>query len=227
VVALLAFVGLAAEQSYVGLRRFAILTLHKSEVQANLFPLMVDAAAMAFALLTIRGVQKHTPTAIARLLTAGLVVMSVVGNWEQSRVQHEGWIAQGTSGAIGLIAFGGFEATLSQTRYAALRKKNAVRGPIPKFDLQMWIRYPRLTFRARSLALRHGYTTVDDALKAAERPRLRLTLWLCHPFKSRKALWMLTAQEIDSLIGVPAPVVTVAPAKRTRPRKVQSKKENA
>jgi Protein of unknown function (DUF2637) len=196
---LMAFVLLAAAQSYRGLYEFGRLLLKLPPVWADAFPAMVDLAAMSFALWGIRAAKTNTPTGGAHALVVGLVGSSVAMNFAQAQYRGEPFVGQVVSAGIALVAFGGFEVALSQTRYRALREVKAVRLPMPRFTALMWLRFPRLTFRAWSLALRHGVSDIDEAMARAELPHLRLTAWLRFPFRAFRAKSALLAAEIDAV----------------------------
>jgi hypothetical protein len=62
-----------------------------------------------------------------------------------------------------------FALALRQIRHEDRRKAGRVTERLPRFSLAHWLRYPGLTARAWSLAVRDGYTSSREALTAAAR----------------------------------------------------------
>jgi hypothetical protein len=72
-------------------------------------------------------------------------------------------------GVMSLVGIALWELYSSLTHRKALRARGIIPPARPRFGVARWLRYPRITWWAWSLTIRHGFTTTDQAWAAAVR----------------------------------------------------------
>jgi Protein of unknown function (DUF2637) len=134
-------------------------------------PITLDGVGLIAALIALRAELERIASAPARLTLFVFTAASAAANW---------WHGLFSGGIGAALYLGGmslavawvFDLILRGIRSAARRRSGRLPDPLPKFGLSQWVRYPRLTFTAWSLAVRDGHKTPAAALEAAKAARL-------------------------------------------------------
>ncbi|MEU2874426.1 DUF2637 domain-containing protein [Streptomyces olivoreticuli] len=164
-VGLFVVVAITAGMSWKGLVGFGHDVLGLKGALAYGVPVSLDVAAMVCAALALRSVVSHDSAAGPRLLTFLLVAGSAAANYyHAARVPGGSAAAALYYGAMSVVTWGLWEVVLRQIRRSMLRAIGAVELPLPKFRIVRWVRYPRETFAAWSVAVRFGLTRPEEAL---------------------------------------------------------------
>jgi hypothetical protein len=156
-------VGAVAAMSWTGLVGFAEHVLQLTGKVRYVVPLSLDGAALTCSFLALRSIIAGDAAAGPRALLWAFTCASAVANWYAATLVGTVPSALFFSG-MSLASVALFEVVLRQMRRADLRKVGAVEAPLPRFRLLRWIRFPKETGAAWSLALRFGMTRPEDAL---------------------------------------------------------------
>jgi hypothetical protein len=141
---------------------------------AVLVPLVLDAAALHLARLSMRSVLKGDSALVDRALVWVYALGSAVLNFSH------GDEALGTAGAL---FFGGasvsavvvWDRTLRSYRRDALREVGAVEPPLPRFRMLRWIVDPKVTARAWRAAVIESVGSPAEALALSRYVRAEVT----------------------------------------------------
>jgi Protein of unknown function (DUF2637) len=133
-------------------------------------PVTLDGVSLTAALIALRAELEDIASGAARVTLFAFTGASAAANW------WHGLYASGISGALylgsmSLAVAWVFDLILRGIRSAARRRAGRLSDPLPKFGLAHWVRYPRLTFTAWSLAIKEGHKTPRAALDAARAAR--------------------------------------------------------
>lgn len=162
---LLAVEAVIAAESWRGLTGFAHL-IGITGVAAWGVPVTLDGVSLVAALTALRAELAGESSGIYRVVLFAFTGGSAAANYWHA------WHERSTEAAL---YFGGmsiavavvFSLALRQIRSEDRRKAGRVTARLPRFSVAHWVRFPRLTWRAWSLAVRDGHTSPRDALDAA------------------------------------------------------------
>jgi hypothetical protein len=167
---LLAIVLLAVEavivaESWRGLTGFAHL-IGITGPAAWGVPVTLDGVSLVAALVALRAELTGEASGIYRATLFAFTAASAAANYwhgRQTGGQEAALYLGGMSVAVAVV----FALALRQIRHEDRRRAGTVTARLPRFSVAHWARYPRLTWRAWSLAVRDGHTAPRDALDAA------------------------------------------------------------
>jgi hypothetical protein len=169
---------IVAAMSWAGLVGFAHRTLHMHNPQAYTVPGSLDLAGMTCAFLALRSVARGDSAAMPRFLVIVFVVASSTFNFDHARQVYRSLAAEAFYAGMSIAVWAMWETVLRQIRRDLLRVQGAVERPLPRFRALRWLRFPRWTWSAWSLAVRDGLETTQDAIHAAfesRRPALDMS----------------------------------------------------
>lgn len=109
-----------------------------------------------------KGEQAYAYRAMSFFAALVAVVFNVVGHWRP----EERFLAFGFGG-LSAFAYVLWLIHSSARRRDALRRAGQMRDTGPVYGIVQWVREPRVTWLARSLAIEHGYT-LYESLRAAQ-----------------------------------------------------------
>jgi hypothetical protein len=164
-VVLLAVEAVIVAESWRSLTGFAeMIGIHG--VAAWGVPVTLDGVALIAALVALRAELAGESSSVYRVTLFAFTAASAAANW---------WHGKHTGGTEAALYLGGmslavawvFALVLRQVRREDRRKAGRVTGQLPRFSSAHWLRYPGLTWRAWSLAVRDGYASSRAALDAA------------------------------------------------------------
>jgi hypothetical protein len=168
-----------AAESFGGLVGFALLIGIRGAAAYGV-PVTLDGVGLVAALMALRAELAGESSAMPRVALFAFTGASAVANWWHG-AHAEGTPAALYYGGMSLAVTIMFALVLRQLRAEDRRRAALVAERLPKFSGPLWLRYPRLAWRAWSLAVLHGHRTpreaVDAALAeqlAAEMPALEL-----------------------------------------------------
>jgi hypothetical protein len=164
---LLAVEGVIVAESWRGLSGFARL-IGIGGPWAWGVPVTLDGVSLVAALIALRAELAGESSGIYRLTLFGFTGASAAANY---------WHGLHAGGRESALYLGGmslavawvFSLSLRQIRTEDRRKAGRVTDQLPRFSGAHWLRFPGLTFRAWSLAVRDGHTSPRDAIAAALR----------------------------------------------------------
>jgi Protein of unknown function (DUF2637) len=163
--AMLAVELIVAAESFRGLVGFGH-QIGITGVAAFGVPVTLDGVAVIAALLALRAELAGESSGLYRLTLVAFTSSSAAANaWHAHRVG--GIEAALYLGLMSLAVTWLFVLSLRQIRTEDRRKAGRVTDQLPRFSSALWARYPRVTFRAWSLAVLDGHTSPRDALAAA------------------------------------------------------------
>lgn len=152
-----------AAESFNGLVEFAHLIGITGRAAYGV-PVTLDGVGLVAALMALRAELSSESSAMPRLALFVFTGASVTANWWAHRqVPASALYYGGMSLAVALM----FALLLRQLRAEDRRRAGLISGRLPKFTSFLWLRYPRLTWRAWSLAVLRGYSTPREAVNAA------------------------------------------------------------
>ena len=164
-VTLLTVEAVVLAESWRGLTGFAAL-IGITGPAAWGVPVTLDGVSLVAALVALRAELAGEASGLYRVTLFVFTGASAAANY---------WHGRAAGGTAAALYLGGmsiavavvFALALRQIRHEDRRRAGAVTGRLPKFSAAHWARYPRLTWRAWSLAVRDGHPTARDALTAA------------------------------------------------------------
>jgi len=167
---LLAIVLLAVEavivaESWRGLTGFAHL-IGITGPAAWGVPVTLDGVSLVAALVALRAELTGEASGVYRATLFAFTAASAAANYwhgHQTGGQEAALYLGGMSVAVAVV----FALALRQIRHEDRRRAGTVTARLPRFSVAHWARYPWLTWRAWSLAVRDGHTSPRDALDAA------------------------------------------------------------
>jgi hypothetical protein len=187
---LLALVLLAVEavivaESWRGLTGFAHLIGIDGRAAWGV-PITLDGVSLVAALTALRAELAGEASGVYRATLFVFTAASAAANWwhglHQGGAQAALYLG-GMSVAVAVV----FALALRQIRHEDRRKAGRVTAPLPRFSVAHWVRYPGLTWKAWSLAIRDGHDSPRTALDAAL-GRAQLTAQPALPGAQPKAL---------------------------------------
>jgi len=205
---LLAVEAVIVAESWRGLVGFAALIgIHG--VAAWGVPVTLDGVSLVAALVALRAELAGEASGLYRAVLFVFTAASAAANYWHARTtgsEEAAIYLGGMSVAVAVV----FALALRQIRREDRRKAGTVTGRLPRFSVAHWARYPGLTWRAWSLAIRDGHTSPREALDAA------LAL------RGQKA-----ARPGGQRAAIGRPVATATTRSRRRPKKVDTKRPSA
>ncbi len=161
----------AAALSFHGLVGFGRQNLGLSDGWEYLVPFGLDGAAMFCSVIAVREASNGDAALGSRLLVWTFAGAAAWFNWVHAPrgTGHAG--APQFFAGMSLSAAVLFDRALKQTRRAALREQGLVPRPLPQIRFVRWLRAPRETFRAWSLMLLEGVSTLDEAVDEVRQDR--------------------------------------------------------
>lgn len=154
-----------AAESFGGLVGFAHLIGIRGGAAYGV-PVTLDGVGLVAALLALRAELAGESSAIYRAALFAFTGASAVANWWHGR-HADGTPAALYYGGMSLAVAVMFVLVLRQLRAEDRRRAGLVAERLPKFSAPLWLRYPKLTGRAWSLAVLRGYRTPREAVNAA------------------------------------------------------------
>jgi len=152
-------------ESWRGLVGFAgLIGIHG--VAAWGVPVTLDGVSLVAALVALRAELAGESSGLYRAVLFVFTAASATANYWHGRTtgsEEAAIYLGGMSVAVAVV----FALALRQIRHEDRRKAGTVTGRLPRFSVAHWARFPRLTWRAWSLAVRDGHTSPRDALDAA------------------------------------------------------------
>lgn len=164
-VVLLAVEGVIVAESWRGLSGFARL-IGISGPWSWGVPVTLDGVSLAAALLALRAELSGESSGVYRATLFTFTAASAAANgWHALRVGgiEAALYLAGMSLAVTWV----FSLVLRQIRVEDRRAAGRITGRLPRFSAAHWLRFPVLTGRAWSLAVRDGHETARAALDAA------------------------------------------------------------
>ncbi len=164
-VVLLGVEAVIVAESWRGLTGFAgMIGIHGPAAWG--VPVTLDGVSLVAALVALRAELAGEASGVYRATLFAFTSASAAANWWHGR------LAGGTEaalylGGMSLAVAWVFALVLRQIRREDRRKAGRVTERLPRFSAAHWLRYPGLTARAWSLAVRDGYTSSRAALDAA------------------------------------------------------------
>jgi hypothetical protein len=162
---LLAVEAVIVAESWRGLTGFAHL-IGVTGPAAWGVPVTLDGVSLVAALVALRAELAGEASGVYRATLFAFTGASAAANyWHGRHVGGEeaALYLGGMSVAVAVV----FALALRQIRHEDRRRAGTVTGRLPRFSVAHWARYPRLTWRAWSLAVRDGHASPRDALDAA------------------------------------------------------------
>jgi Protein of unknown function (DUF2637) len=129
-------------------------------------PVTLDGVSLVAALVALRAELAGEASGVYRATLFAFTGASAAANYWHGR-QAGGTEAALYLGGMSLAVAWVFALALRQIRHEDRRKAGRVTERLPRFSLAHWLRYPGLTARAWSLAVRDGHTSSREALTAA------------------------------------------------------------
>jgi hypothetical protein len=162
---LLAVEAVIVAESWRGLTGFAALIGIHGPASYGV-PVTLDGVSLVAALTALRAELTAEASGLYRLVLFAFTAASAAANW---------WHGERTGGREAALYLGGmsiavavvFALALRQIRHEDRRQAGRVTARLPRFSAAHWLRYPGLTWRAWSLAVRDGHASPRDALDAA------------------------------------------------------------
>jgi Protein of unknown function (DUF2637) len=152
-------------ESWRGLTGFArLIGIHGAASYG--VPVTLDGVALVAALVALRAELAGEASGVYRATLFTFTAASAAANW---------WHGERAGGTQSALYLGGmslavawvFSLVLRQIRREDRRRAGRVTERLPRFSPAHWLRYPVLTGRAWSLAVRDGHATARAALDAA------------------------------------------------------------
>lgn len=164
-IAMLAVEGVILAESYRGLAGFAdMIGIHG--VAALGVPISLDGVSLAAAMVALRAELAGEASGVYRATMFAFTGASAAANWYHG-MRLGGAASALYLGGMSLAVAWVFALSLRQIRHESRRDAGITAPRLPRFSLAHWMRYPRLTFRAFSLAVRDGHSSALAALNAA------------------------------------------------------------
>jgi Protein of unknown function (DUF2637) len=164
-VVLLAVEGVIVAESWRGLSGFARL-IGIAGPWAWGVPVTLDGVSLVAALIALRAELAGESSGIYRATLFAFTAASAAANYWHG-LHAGGRQAALYLGGMSLAVAWVFSLALRQIRTEDRRKAGRVTDQLPRFSGAHWARFPGLTFRAWSLAVRDGHTSPRDAIDAA------------------------------------------------------------
>jgi hypothetical protein len=164
-VVLLGVEAVIVAESWRGLTGFAgLIGVHGPAAWG--VPVTLDGVSLVAALVALRAELAGEASGIYRATLFVFTAASAVANYWHGR--HAGGTeAAFYLGGMSLAVAWVFALALRQIRREERRSAGRVTERLPRFSAAHWTRYPGLTWRAWSLAVRDGHETARSALDAA------------------------------------------------------------
>jgi hypothetical protein len=164
-VALLAVEAVIILESYRGLTGFADMIGIRGAASWGV-PISLDGVALASAMLALRAELAGEASGVYRATMFAFTGASAAANWYHG-IHLGGAPAALYLGGMSLAVAWVFSLSLRQIRHESRREAGISAPRLPRFSPVHWARYPGLTFRAFSLAVRDGHATARAAIDAA------------------------------------------------------------
>jgi len=164
-VVLLAVEGVIVAESWRGLSGFARL-IGIGGPWAWGVPVTLDGVSLVAALVALRAELAGESSGIYRATLFAFTGASAAANYWHGR-QAGGTESALYLGGMSLATAWVFSLALRQIRLEDRRHAGRMTERLPRFSAAHWLRFPRLTFGAWSLAVRDGHATARAALAAA------------------------------------------------------------
>jgi hypothetical protein len=164
-VVLLAVEGVIVAESWRGLSGFARLIGIGGPWSWGV-PVTLDGVSLVAALVALRAELAGESSGLYRLTLFMFTAASAAANYWHGRIAG-GSEAALYLGGMSLACAWVFALALRQIRLEDRRAAGRVTERLPRFSVAHWARFPALTFRAWSLAVRDGHATARAALIAA------------------------------------------------------------
>jgi hypothetical protein len=164
---LLAVEAVIVAESWRGLTGFAgMIGIHGPAAWG--VPVTLDGVSLVAALVALRAELAGEASGIYRATLFAFTGASAAANWWHGRHDQGAAIEAALYlGGMSLAVAWVFALALRQIRREDRRRAGRVTDRLPKFSGAHWFRYPGLTWRAWSLAVRDGHTSSRTALDAA------------------------------------------------------------
>jgi hypothetical protein len=162
---LVAVEGVIVAESWRGLTGFAGL-IGITGVAAWGVPVTLDGVSLVAALVALRAELAGESSGVYRATLFAFTAGSGLANYWHGRQTGSPEAALYLGGMSIAVAWV-FALVLRQIRREERRTAGRVTGHLPKFSAAHWARFPGLTWRAWSLAVRDGHTVALEALAAA------------------------------------------------------------
>jgi hypothetical protein len=158
-----------AAESFRGLVGFAhLIGIHGTAAYG--VPVTLDGVGLIAALLALRAELAGESSGLYRLTLLAFTAASTAANaWHGAHAGGNGTEAALYLGGMSLAVAWLFNLTLRQIRATARRTAGLVSERLPHFSAIAWLRYPRRTWTALSLAVRDGHQTSRAAMDAASK----------------------------------------------------------
>jgi Protein of unknown function (DUF2637) len=164
-VALLGVATVIALESYRGLVGFAeMIGIHGAAALG--VPISLDGVSLAAAAVALRAELAGESSGLYRGTLFVFTAASAAANWYHG-ASTDGAPAALYLGGMSLAVAWVFTLSLRQIRHESRRAAGTVTERRPSFSPAHWMRYPGLTWRAWSLAIRDGHTSPRVAIEAA------------------------------------------------------------
>jgi Protein of unknown function (DUF2637) len=162
---LLAVEGVIVAESWRGLTGFAHL-IGITGPAAWGVPVTLDGVSLVAAFLALRAELAGEASGIYRVTLFAFTGASAAANWWHAERVNSPYAAF-YFGAMSIAVAWMFALALRQIRREDRRRAGRVTDRLPQFSAAHWARFPGLTWRAWSLAVKDGHTTAREALAAA------------------------------------------------------------
>jgi Protein of unknown function (DUF2637) len=164
-IVLLAVEAVIVAESWRGLTGFAHLIGIDGHAAWGV-PVTLDGVSLVAALTALRAELAGESSGVYRATLFAFTAGSAAANWWHG--EHQGGTQAalylgGMSIAVAVV----FALALRQIRHEDRRRAGTVTARLPRFSAAHWLRFPRLTWQAWSLAVRDGHASPRTALDAA------------------------------------------------------------
>jgi hypothetical protein len=130
-------------------------------------PAALDGGILVAATLTLWAVLTGDSATLPRLMTVGLISAAAYANYQGAKHAGRSTLAADYLAGASVTAYLLWHTILTRVRRTDLRRAGALDAPLPRFRLLRWIVAFSETCAAFRLAVRHGITRPDEALKRA------------------------------------------------------------
>jgi hypothetical protein len=134
-------------------------------------PVTLDGVSLVAALVALRAELAGEASGLYRVTLFAFTAASCAANYWHGRAiggEQAALYLGGMSVAVAVV----FSLALRQIRHEDRRRAGTMTGRLPRFSAAHWARYPGLTWRAWSLAVRDGHASPRAALDAVLAERL-------------------------------------------------------
>jgi hypothetical protein len=148
--------------SWQGLAGFGTEQLRLGSL-GYLLPLSLDGMTIMFLVMSVSSTTAGESAAGARFLVYVYALMSALFNGEHAHQKYDSLWAVGFYSGLSVSVALALHWTLKHVRRNKLKRQGVTERPLAHFRAVRWVRFPRRTFQAWSLALEFGISKPTEA----------------------------------------------------------------